>query len=108
MAYTIAHSPLVKTAFLPATRTGDGFSRLLDAHRLRVLTPARCRSISSNVCVVRNGGVAADYTETAGRDVMRRSEIHVRVDLGAGSAGATVWTSDLSHDYVRINAEYRT
>ena len=108
VAYTIAHSPLVKTAFFASD---PNWGRILAAVGRAPIARLDVGKVSihlEDVCVVRNGGVAADYTETAGRDVMRRSEIHVRVDLGAGSAGATVWTSDLSHDYVRINAEYRT
>jgi len=57
---------------------------------------------------VRNGGRAPDYSEAQGQAVMSRSEICVRVDLGAGTASARLWTCDLSHDYVTINAEYRT
>lgn len=108
VAYTIAHSPLVKTAFFASD---PNWGRILAAIGRAPIAQLDVGKISihlEDVCVVRNGGLATDYTETAGREVMRRSEIHVRVDLGAGAADATVWTSDLSHDYVRINAEYRT
>jgi glutamate N-acetyltransferase/amino-acid N-acetyltransferase len=108
VAYTIAHSPLVKTAFFASD---PNWGRILAAIGRAPITHLDVGKVSiylENVCVVRNGGLAADYTETAGHDVMRRSEIRVHVDLGAGRAGVTVWTSDLSHDYVRINAEYRT
>jgi glutamate N-acetyltransferase/amino-acid N-acetyltransferase len=57
---------------------------------------------------VRDGGRAADYTEAAGQAVMDAPEITVRIDLGRGSVGETVWTCDLSRDYVTINADYRT
>jgi glutamate N-acetyltransferase/amino-acid N-acetyltransferase len=57
---------------------------------------------------VRNGERASDYTEARGQEVMNRRDITVRVQLGRGDASARVWTSDLSFDYVRINAEYRT
>ena len=60
------------------------------------------------VCIVREGGRASDYTEAAGQQVMDRSEITIRVDLHRGRCSETVWTCDLSYDYVKINAEYRT
>ena len=61
-----------------------------------------------DVQVVANGGRAATYTESAGQRVMKNDEITVRVALGRGSAAATVWTCDFSHDYVSINADYRS
>jgi len=60
------------------------------------------------VCIVREGCRAADYTEAQGQAVMARPEITIRVELGRGEATARIWTTDLSFDYVRINAEYRT
>ena len=68
----------------------------------------RVRIWLDNVCIVRDGGRAEDYTEQAGQAVMDRAEFSIRVDLGRGDAAARVLTSDLSHDYVKINAEYRT
>jgi glutamate N-acetyltransferase/amino-acid N-acetyltransferase len=61
-----------------------------------------------DVCIVRNGSVAEDYSEDKGQSVMDREEITIRVELGGGSDSATIWSSDLSHEYVRINAEYRS
>ena len=61
-----------------------------------------------DVLVVERGGRAASYTEAQGQRVMKQPEITVRVDLGRGRAQATVWTCDLSHDYVSINADYRS
>jgi glutamate N-acetyltransferase/amino-acid N-acetyltransferase len=60
------------------------------------------------VCIVRNGGVDSGYREQDGQRVMACDEIDIRIELGRGDAAEQVWTSDLSHDYVRINAEYRT
>jgi len=62
----------------------------------------------NEVCVVQRGALAPDYTEAKGAAVMRETEIRVRVGLGLGKASACIWTTDLSHDYVRINAEYRS
>jgi glutamate N-acetyltransferase/amino-acid N-acetyltransferase len=61
-----------------------------------------------DVQICRDGGAAADYTEAQGAAVMARSEITIRIDLGRGSATDTVWTCDLSYDYVKINADYRS
>jgi glutamate N-acetyltransferase/amino-acid N-acetyltransferase len=60
------------------------------------------------VCVVSQGTLDANYTEAKGQAVMRKPEITVRIALAAGSSSARVWTSDLSHEYVQINAEYRS
>jgi glutamate N-acetyltransferase / amino-acid N-acetyltransferase len=60
------------------------------------------------VLVVEHGGRAASYTEAQGQRVMKQAEITVRVELGRGDARATVWTCDLSHEYVSINADYRS
>ena len=108
VAYTIAHSPLVKTAFFASDPNWGRILAAIGRAPIARLDVGKVSIHLEDVCVVRNGGLAADYTETAGREGMRQSEIRVRVDLGAGNASATVWTSDLSHDYVRINAEYRT
>ena len=61
-----------------------------------------------DVCIVRNGGRSDSYTEEQGQAVMSRDEITITVDLKQGAESALVWTSDLSYDYVKINAEYRT
>jgi glutamate N-acetyltransferase/amino-acid N-acetyltransferase len=60
------------------------------------------------VCVVKNGGRNPDYQEADGQRVMKQSEITIKVSLGRGNAADTVWTCDLSHDYVSINADYRS
>ncbi len=61
-----------------------------------------------DVWVVRNGGRRPEYREEDGQRVMKRSEIVIRLQLGRGSASTSVWTTDLSHDYVSINADYRS
>ncbi|MDX2457755.1 MAG: bifunctional ornithine acetyltransferase/N-acetylglutamate synthase, partial [Gammaproteobacteria bacterium] len=60
------------------------------------------------ICIVRAGGRAADYTEAAGQQVMDRKEVTIKVVLNRGTCNEAVWTCDLSYDYVKINAEYRT
>ncbi len=61
-----------------------------------------------DVCIVSNGGRDADYTEAKGQAVMDREEITIRIQLARGNVSETIWTTDLSHEYVTINAEYRT
>ena len=108
VGFTVAHSPLVKTAFFASD---PNWGRILAAVGRAGLAGLDISGVGihlDDVCIVEAGGRSATYTEEAGQRVMDRSEITVRVALGRGDATATVWTSDLSHDYVRINAEYRT
>lgn len=108
VAYTIAHSPLVKTAFFAAD---PNWGRILAAVGRAGLDSLQVDNIDiwlDEVCIVRHGARADDYTEAAGQQVMDRAEITVRVELERGPASANVWTCDFSYDYIRINAEYRT
>jgi len=108
VAYTIAHSPLVKTALF----AGDpNWGRILAAVGRAGVKDLDLQAIEiylDDVCIVRDGGRAADYTEAAGQQVMDQPEMTIRVVLGRGDYNEQVWTCDLSYDYVRINAEYRT
>jgi len=108
VAYAIAHSPLVKTAFFASD---PNLGRLLAAignSGVSDLDVNRVELYLDQVLVARDGGRAAGYREEDGKRVMGKSDITVRVVLGRGTAAATVWTCDLSHEYVTINAEYRT
>jgi glutamate N-acetyltransferase/amino-acid N-acetyltransferase len=108
VAFAVALSPLVKTAFFACD---PNWGRILAAVGRAGLADLDVRRVSirlDEVCIVRDGERAADYAEDRGREVMARSDITVRIRLGRGSERATVWTSDFSYDYVRINAEYRT
>ncbi|MEW7977681.1 MAG: bifunctional glutamate N-acetyltransferase/amino-acid acetyltransferase ArgJ [Candidatus Sedimenticola endophacoides] len=108
VAYTIAHSPLVKTAVFASD---PNWGRILAAVGRAGLSELDIDAVEiwlDDLCIVRDGGRAADYTEQAGQRVMDRAEFTVRVVLGRGDAGARVLTCDLSYDYVKINAEYRT
>ena len=107
VAYTIAHSPLVKTAFFASDPNWGRILAAVGRARIPQLQVDRVSIHLDDVCIVRNGGRAPEYSEAQGQAVMARSEICVRVDLGAGTANARLWTCDLSHDYVTINAEYR-
>ena len=108
VAYTIAHSPLVKTAIFAGDPNWGRFCMAIGRSGVAGLDPDTVGLYLDDVCVARGGLVADDYTEEAGAGVMARDEFTVRVTLGQGNASETVWTTDLSYEYVRINAEYRT
>ncbi len=107
-AYAIAHSPLVKTAFFASDPNWGRILAAVGRAGIADLVIERVVMFLDEVCIVRDGGRAPEYLETDGQRVMQRAEIVVRIDLGRGAAQTQVWTCDLSHDYVRINAEYRT
>jgi len=107
IAYAVAHSPLVKTAFFASD---PNLGRILAAvgYAGVYLDPSRVQMHLDEVHVVRDGGRHPDYREEDGQRVMGKSEIVVRLQLDRGGASASVWTTDLSHDYVSINADYRS
>ncbi|MBW8055396.1 MAG: bifunctional glutamate N-acetyltransferase/amino-acid acetyltransferase ArgJ [Nitrospira sp.] len=108
VAYTIAHSPLVKTAFFASD---PNWGRILAAVGRAGIHALNLSAVSidlDDVRVISDGALAPEYTEARGQRVMRKPEITVRVALGSGSSSARIWTSDLSHEYVQINAEYRS
>lgn len=108
VAYTIAHSPLVKTALFASDPNWGRILAAVGRAGLQGLDIDRVQIWLDEVCIVRDGGRAPDYTEEAGQSVMDRSELVIRVVLGRGDITSRVLTCDLSYDYVRINAEYRT
>lgn len=108
VAYTIAHSPLVKTALFASDPNWGRILAAIGRAGILDLDIERVRIWLDDVIIVRDGGRANDYTEAAGKRVMAKSEFSIRVDLGRGEANARVLTCDLSYDYVKINAEYRS
>jgi glutamate N-acetyltransferase / amino-acid N-acetyltransferase len=108
VAYTVAHSPLVKTALFASDPNWGRILAAVGRAGVRGLALERVTIHLDDVCIVRDGGRAAEYTEALGQAVMAREEIAVLIDLGRGAARERVWTCDFSYDYVRINAEYRT
>ncbi|AHF04865.1 N-acetylglutamate synthase [Marichromatium purpuratum 984] len=108
VGYTIAHSPLVKTALFASDPNWGRILAAIGRAGVESLDIDRVQVWLGDVAIVRDGGRAADYEEAAGAAVMAESEILIRVDLGRGEAEAQVLTCDLSYDYVRINAEYRS
>jgi len=108
VAYTIAESPLVKTALFASDPNWGRILAAVGRAGLKGLEINKVDIFLGDVQLVEDGAVAATYTEQQGQAEMDKDEITVTVDLARGSCKETVWTSDLSHDYVRINAEYRT
>ena len=108
VAYTIAHSPLVKTAFFAADPNWGRILAAVGRAQVPGLQVDHVDIFLDQVCIVRQGERAPDYDEAAAQAVMDQDEITVRVELGRGESRVQVWTCDLSYDYVRINAEYRS
>lgn len=105
VAYAIAHSPLVKTAFFASD---PNLGRILAAIGNTGVEVHKMNLYLDDVLVANGGGRDSAYKEEAGIAAMKKPEFSVRVVLNRGRAEATVWTCDLSFDYVKINAEYRT
>ena len=108
IAYSIAHSPLVKTAFFASDPNLGRILAAIGYAGVDDLDTTKLDLYLDDVWVAKAGGRNPDYKEEDGQRVMKQSEITVRVTLGRGDATATVWTCDLSHDYVSINADYRS
>ena len=108
VAYAIAHSPLVKTAFFASDPNLGRILAAVGYAGIDDLDQTRIDMYLDDVLVAKNGGRHPDYLEADGQRVMKQSEITVRVVLGRGQATDTVWTCDLSYDYVKINADYRS
>ena len=107
-AYAVGHSPLVKTAFFASD---PNLGRILAAVGYAGISDLDVSGVDvflDDVQVAQGGGLHAAYTEAQGAAVMAKSEITIRIELGRGSARDTVWTCDFSHDYVSINADYRS
>nr|WP_315194249.1 bifunctional glutamate N-acetyltransferase/amino-acid acetyltransferase ArgJ [uncultured Aquabacterium sp.] len=107
-AYAIAHSPLVKTAFFASDPNLGRILAAVGYAGIDDLDQSLIELHLDDVHVVTRGGRRPEYTEADGQRVMKQSEITIRVGLARGTATTTVWTCDLSHDYVTINADYRS
>ena len=108
VAKTIAHSPLVKTAFFASDPNWGRILAAVGRSGVEQLDVNQVSIYLDDVCIVENGGRATSYTEVAGQKVMDQDEVSVTVILGRGQVEQQVLTCDFSYDYVRINAEYRT
>ena len=108
VAYAIGHSPLVKTAFFASDPNLGRILAAIGYAGISDLDVNRIRVHLDDVLVAEHGGRAVSYREADGARVMQQDEITISVDLARGDATATIWTCDLSYDYVRINADYRS
>jgi glutamate N-acetyltransferase/amino-acid N-acetyltransferase len=108
VAYAIAHSPLVKTAFYASDPNLGRILAAVGYAGIADLDQTRIDLYLDDVHVAHQGGRHPQYQEEDGQRVMKQAEITVRVALGRGEASDTVWTCDFSHDYVSINADYRS
>jgi glutamate N-acetyltransferase/amino-acid N-acetyltransferase len=108
VAYAIAHSPLVKTAFYASDPNLGRILAAVGYAGIEDLDQSLIELYLDDVHVATHGGRHPNYQEAEGQRVMKQSEITVRVELGRGSATHTVWTCDFSHEYVTINADYRS
>lgn len=108
LAFAVAHSPLVKTALFASDPNWGRILAAVGRAEVGCLEISKVGIAINDVMVVASGERAATYTEAAGQKAMSPAEIRIKIDLGLAAASATVWTSDLSYDYVKINAEYRS
>ncbi|MCG8324426.1 MAG: bifunctional glutamate N-acetyltransferase/amino-acid acetyltransferase ArgJ [Thiotrichales bacterium] len=108
LAYTVAHSPLVKTALFASDPNWGRILAAVGRSGLDTLDINAVEIYLNSLCIVRDGGVSREYTEEKGQAAMQEDEITIRIVLNRGTVADQIWTTDLSHDYVRINAEYRT
>ena len=108
VAYAVAHSPLVKTAFFASDANWGRILAAVGYAGVEDLDTEQVNVSLNEVMICQNGSVAPDYTEAAGNTVMSRPEITIHIDLARGDASDTVYTCDLSYDYVKINADYRS
>ena len=108
VAYTIAHSPLVKTAFAAADPNWGRVISAVGRSGLEALDINKVSCFIDDYCLYHRGALDANYDEATAKAIMEKPEVHLRVSLDRGTESALIWTSDLTEDYVRINAAYRT
>jgi glutamate N-acetyltransferase/amino-acid N-acetyltransferase len=108
VAYTVAESPLVKTAMFAGDPNWGRFCMAIGRAGIDDLDVSGVELYLDEVCIARKGEAADDYDEARAAAVMEGEEFTVNINLGRGSCTQTLWTTDLSYEYVRINAEYRT
>ncbi len=108
VAYAVAHSPLIKTALFASDPNWGRIVAAIGYAGVKDLDTEQVNVYLDDVCIVARGGRAQAYTEEQGAAVMQQDEILIRIELERGGCKETIWTTDLSHEYVRINAEYRS
>jgi glutamate N-acetyltransferase/amino-acid N-acetyltransferase len=108
VGYAVAHSPLIKTALFASDPNWGRILAAVGRAGVPDLDVSKIDVFLSGVCIASQGCRATTYTEEQGSAVMAEAEITIRIELGRGDCSETIWTTDLSHEYVKINAEYRT
>ncbi|WP_136474697.1 bifunctional glutamate N-acetyltransferase/amino-acid acetyltransferase ArgJ [Pseudomonas sp. DG56-2] len=108
VGYAVAHSPLIKTALFASDPNWGRILAAVGRAGVPELDVSLIDVYLGDVCIASKGGRATTYTEAQGSAVMAQEEITIRIELGRGQCSETIWTTDLSHEYVKINAEYRT
>lgn len=108
VAYAVAHSPLIKTAFFASDPNWGRILAAIGRSGVPHLDVSKINVYLDEVCICENGGAAASYREELGAAVMKQPEITIRIVLNRGDSNDTVWTCDFSYDYVKINADYRS
>ena len=108
VAYTVAESPLVKTALFAGDANWGRFCMAIGRAKVAQLDASKVALWLDDVQVASAGLMSPSYSEEAGSSVLAQEEFRVTIDLGRGAAQETIWTTDLSYEYVRINAEYRS
>ncbi len=108
VGYAVAHSPLIKTALFASDPNWGRIVAAIGYAGVDSLDANKVRVHLNDVLIVENGGRAATYTEAQGQAVMNGAEIGININLGRGNFVETIWTTDLSYEYVRINADYRS
>ena len=108
VAYAVAHSPLIKTALFASDPNWGRIVAAIGYAGITDLDATKVRVHLNETLIVENGGRANTYTEEQGQAIMNQAEIAININLGRGQFAETVWTTDLSYEYVRINADYRS
>ena len=108
VAYTVAHSPLVKTALFASDANWGRILAAVGRSKVNGLFIENINIYLNNLSIVSAGEINKQYTEEAGSLEMSKPEIVIHIEMGKSASSESVWTTDLSYDYVKINAEYRT
>jgi glutamate N-acetyltransferase/amino-acid N-acetyltransferase len=108
VAYTVAHSPLVKTALFASDANWGRILAAVGRSGVKDMDLSKIEIYLDDVCIVEKGARAESYTEEAGSSVMAQDELSIKIVMGRGDVKETIWTTDLSHEYVSINADYRS
>ena len=108
VAYTVAHSPLVKTALFASDANWGRILAAVGRSKVSGISLKNINIFLNDLQIIDSGEISGQYTEDAGSIEMKKSEIIIRIELGSSLNNESVWTTDLSYDYVKINAEYRS